>query len=303
MENRRFYLLFLRLIWDWDVILGLNAFYRWFGAGVTARKDFVLPFVAFYRWFCACGVAVGANLLLHFLVFDRLRTPVAVEADVLSSLIVFHNWFCKRATAVADFLGSSRKYILSLISHVSCWRRTETFLYFSLSISTLILWAIDFWRRCFTLVYSFCHWFCAQVTWTGPRLTGLPYLVDRATRLGGLPHLSCKHDQIKTRDYMERWVIPPRRVTSPTNCHPHLIHRSFKLQSRRTAPKQVNKGKRTLRLIAFFRAKLGTWWDWLVQRTGKYCSIRRIEYPEFQTGIFGRKESALGKLSVPVQTR
>ena len=33
-------------------------------------------------------------------------------------------------------------------------------------------------------------------------------------------------------------------------------------------------------------------WDWLVERTGKYCSIRRIEYPEFQTGIFGRMESA-----------
>ena len=32
------------------------------------------------------------------------------------------------------------------------------------------------------------------------------YLADRATRLGGLPHLSCKHDQIKMRDYMERRV-------------------------------------------------------------------------------------------------
>ena len=49
-----------------------------------------------------------------------------------------------------------------------------------------------------------------------PRLTGLPYLVDRATRLGGLPHLSCKHDQVKIRDYMEMRVTPPRRVTSPT---------------------------------------------------------------------------------------
>ena len=48
-----------------------------------------------------------------------------------------------------------------------------------------------------------------------PRLGGLPYLADRATRLGGLPHLSCKHDQIKMRDYMERRVTPPRRVTSP----------------------------------------------------------------------------------------
>ena len=34
-------------------------------------------------------------------------------------------------------------------------------------------------------------------------------------------------------------------------------------------------------------------WDRVVQRTGKYCSIRRMEYPEFQTGIFGRMESAL----------
>ena len=34
-------------------------------------------------------------------------------------------------------------------------------------------------------------------------------------------------------------------------------------------------------------------WDWVVQRNGKYCSIRRMEYPEFQTGIFGRMESAL----------
>ena len=26
---------------------------------------------------------------------------------------------------------------------------------------------------------------------------------------GGSPHLSCKRDQIKMRDYMERRVIPP----------------------------------------------------------------------------------------------
>ena len=33
---------------------------------------------------------------------------------------------------------------------------------------------------------------------------------------GGSPHLSCKRDQIKMRDYMDRRVIPPRWVTSPT---------------------------------------------------------------------------------------
>ena len=49
-----------------------------------------------------------------------------------------------------------------------------------------------------------------------PRLRGLPGLADRATRLGGSPHLSCKRDQIKMRDYMDRRVTPPKWVTSPT---------------------------------------------------------------------------------------
>ena len=33
---------------------------------------------------------------------------------------------------------------------------------------------------------------------------------------GGSPHLSCKRDQIKMRDYMDRRVTPPKRVTPPT---------------------------------------------------------------------------------------
>ena len=49
-----------------------------------------------------------------------------------------------------------------------------------------------------------------------PRLRGLPGLADRATRLGGSPHLSCKRDPSKMRDYMDRRVTPPKRVTSPT---------------------------------------------------------------------------------------
>ena len=49
-----------------------------------------------------------------------------------------------------------------------------------------------------------------------PRLRGLPGLADRATRLGGSPHLSCRRDQIKMRDHMDRRVTPPMWVTSPT---------------------------------------------------------------------------------------
>ena len=61
-----------------------------------------------------------------------------------------------------------------------------------------------------------------------------------------------------------------------------MVYFNFSVVDRATR-KQVNKGKRVLRLISYFRAKLGT---------GKYCSIRRMEYPEFQTGKFCRMESA-----------
>ena len=33
---------------------------------------------------------------------------------------------------------------------------------------------------------------------------------------GGSPHLSCNRDKIKMRDYIDRWVTPPKQVTSPT---------------------------------------------------------------------------------------
>ena len=39
--------------------------------------------------------------------------------------------------------------------------------------------------------------------------------VGEVTR-GWSPHLPCKRDQIKMRDYMERRVSPPKRDTTPT---------------------------------------------------------------------------------------
>ena len=39
--------------------------------------------------------------------------------------------------------------------------------------------------------------------------------VSEVTR-GGSPRLTCKRDHIKMRDYMDRRVTPPKRVTSPT---------------------------------------------------------------------------------------
>ena len=52
-------------------------------------------------------------------------------------------------------------------------------------------------------------------------MRGLPDLADLAIRLGGSPHLLRKRDQIKMRDYMDRKVTPPKRVTSLTGV-PHL---------------------------------------------------------------------------------
>ena len=62
-------------------------------------------------------------------------------------------------------------------------------------------------------------WTLKHLTWQNiiwPQLRGLRGLVDQATRLGRSRHPSCKRDQIKKRDYMDRWVTPPKRVTSLT---------------------------------------------------------------------------------------
>ena len=41
-------------------------------------------------------------------------------------------------------------------------------------------------------------------------------MAERATHLEGSTHLSCKRDQIRIGDYMDRRVTPPKRVTLPT---------------------------------------------------------------------------------------
>ena len=58
-------------------------------------------------------------------------------------------------------------------------------------------------------------------TFTLPRLRGLPGLVDQATHLGGSPHLSCKRDQSKMIDYMDK------RVTTPTWGPPPLCRQAL----------------------------------------------------------------------------
>ena len=54
-------------------------------------------------------------------------------------------------------------------------------------------------------------------------------MADRATRLEGSPHLSCKRDQIKMRDYMDRRVTPPKWVTMPTWGPPRPCKQALKV--------------------------------------------------------------------------
>ena len=70
-----------------------------------------------------------------------------------------------------------------------------------------------------------------DVSWIRPRLGGLPHLetglADRDTSPDGSPHLSRKRDQIKMRDYMDRRITPPKRVTSPTWGPPALCKQAL----------------------------------------------------------------------------
>ena len=49
---------------------------------------------------------------------------------------------------------------------------------------------------------------------TGPNASGGPQLGE--VTCGESLHLSCKRDKLRTRDYVDRRVTPPKRVTSPT---------------------------------------------------------------------------------------
>ena len=72
------------------------------------------------------------------------------------------------------------------------------------------------------------------ITWQNltPPLRGLPGLTVRATRLGGSPHLSCKRDLIKMREYMDWRVTPPKRITSPPWGPPPPRKQALSCQSR-----------------------------------------------------------------------
>ena len=122
-----------------------------------------------------------------------------------------------------------------------------------------------------------------DVSWIWPWLGGLPYLetftwqnltlaervtrsAGRATHLGGSPHLSCKRNQIKTRDYMDEPVIPPKRVTSPACGLPPPCKQALRGQ---TADKQLQSRvllfPNSLTILNYFSQAKCTKWSSLVR--------------------------------------
>ena len=76
------------------------------------------------------------------------------------------------------------------------------------------------------------------------------------TTCGGSPHLLCKHDRIKMRDYMDRRVTPPKRVISPAWGPPPPYKEALSLRSRRDHSRNV---RRMRRRHIFFAAKPQEW--------------------------------------------
>ena len=89
------------------------------------------------------------------------------------------------------------------------------------------------WIWCITNPTSTSLGYLTLKCWHGkiwPQLRGLPGVADWANHLEGSPHLSCKRDQIKMRDYMDMRVnTPPKLVTMttwgpPPPCKPNLTY-------------------------------------------------------------------------------
>ena len=109
-----------------------------------------------------------------------------------------------------------------------------------------------------------------DVSWIQPRLGGLPYLKTFTWqnltpcwectlfgRPGYLPWrvtppitMSCKRDQIKMRDYMDRWVTQPKRVTSLTRTRgpppPWKVKQALKVHTNTITQPERLLYKRTL---------------------------------------------------------
>ena len=71
--------------------------------------------------------------------------------------------------------------------------------------------------------------------------------VGEVTR-GGLPHLTCKRDHIKMRDYMDRWVTLPKWVTSPSWGPPPPRKQTLTLGRHCLVPEASCRSTRSMRL-------------------------------------------------------
>ena len=122
---------------------------------------------------------------------------------------------CNKDKEISDVKNVNSLYLLSLPQTLENWPLVLNRLYLFLKFS-------PFWRKnvshqvnvcTSSLSWSSCIFF---VPWFRACLQGGGGPQIGEVTCGGSPHLSCKCDQIEMRDYVDRRVTPPKRVTSPT---------------------------------------------------------------------------------------
>ena len=86
---------------------------------------------------------------------------------------------------------------------------------------------------------------------------------------GGLPHLSCKRDQIKMRDCMDRRVTPPRRFTSPTRGPPPAGKQAQSYTTSVTVNHHIYFVRQPLYSLWFVHRKCNQFWICLQKKKKK----------------------------------
>ena len=162
-------------------------------------------------------ITVPPSFLLQCFVFS---IQVTGELDPLSfqKLCVHMHWnkskFERNSSLVYYHIGFARKQNM---------QAKDVYCVMALYLGLLVMNCYDYQHAQLSfIVFPLFNWLIRLLNPREPQSLRPVYMeggggpqIGEVTR-GGSPHLSCKRDQIKMRDYMDRRVTPLKRVTSPT---------------------------------------------------------------------------------------
>ena len=142
--------------------------------------------------------------------WGRDNSIVAFKHEIASSIVTCHNpiIYMERVNLIVTglFLPQYPGYLLNKTCFQIKKKSWTLNKILSQNVPPLlhVYWKSAFWNK----IILWSHFRACVHGGGGPQ-------IGEVTCLGS-PHLSCKRDRIKMRDYMDRRVTPPKRVTSPT---------------------------------------------------------------------------------------